>query len=181
LLQGSCKWGANGCYATVGGSCPAGCKDAGASGIEINGVSKGPLCTEPGNSNIGVPDVPDCPAEDQAPAEQGAADTAAPMLGTPNTVYGGINGGVWGGVPHGQVENDFDWDQLKTWGHPKCKEVCANSFGTCYPLKNNGYWGPPCGQIQGNGGCFANQPTGTCALCTGAQSYCCLHPPPCPF
>merc|ERR1739842_163959 len=73
---------------------------------------------------------------------------------------------------------------------PRCDNVCIDrrSSGFCYPMKTNGYWGPPCGGPEGGmkssyGGCFTNNPTETCAVCTEAQGYCCPAKdiPTCPF
>lgn len=90
----------------------------------------------------------------------------------PVPVYGG--GGVTGGLSHGIYQNDFDWEALANKGR-NCSEVCFGENNQCYPIKDNGYMGSPCGVLsQGNPqGCFMNSPTQTCALCTTEQPYCC--------
>jgi len=107
----------------------------------------------------------------------GLRDSGAVGLGMRNPVYGGIQGGVFGGLQHGQYDNDVDWKSLSTWNSPKCDQVCRSpsSSNQCFPVKrNNGRYGPPCGIVDPSNGCFQNEPTQTCALCTyPAQPYCC--------
>merc|ERR1719491_993833 len=65
---------------------------------------------------------------------------------------------------------------------PKCNEVCKGEHDQCYPIKKNGYMGPPCGVLSAgknsDQGCFQNGPTQTCALCdinveSNGVHYCC--------
>jgi len=124
-----------------------------------------------------------CPSE-QVPicgSSTVAVSSAVPVpLGTANPVYGGVQGGVIGGLTHGRHDSDFDWQQLSTWKCTKCGEVCRSPArgNQCYPVKANGYYGPPCGVLNDYDGygCFYNEPTQTCALCTyPAQPYCCKY------
>jgi len=101
-------------------------------------------------------------------------------VGAINRAFGGVEGGVFGGVKHGQFENDFDWGQLYSWKGPKCGEVCRDPSRSnqCYPVNdvNPLSYGPPCGVVTRGSGCFRNAPTQTCALCTyPAQPYCCPY------
>merc|ERR1712127_231391 len=80
------------------------------------------------------------------------------------------------GMNHGMFQDDFNWTDLATMSKPDCSRVCRGDHNQCYPLKNNGYMGTPCGVLsQGDPqGCFFNSPTQTCALCdTNGQGYCC--------
>jgi len=131
------------------------------------------LCTYPAQSYC-------CPY-DRIPIcgmSQGPRGPGAVRLGMRNPVYGGIQGGVFGGLQHGQYDNDFDWKQLSTWHSPQCNQVCRSPSNSnqCFPIKWNGNYGPPCGIANPSNGCFNNEPTQTCALCTyPAQSYCCPY------
>merc|ERR1719464_1489841 len=83
---------------------------------------------------------------------------------------------VVGGWNHDIYQDDFNWTELGRVSKPDCSRVCRGDHNQCYPLKNNGYMGTPCGVLsQGNPqGCFFNSPTQTCALCdTNGQGYCC--------
>merc|ERR1719158_2115377 len=110
---------------------------------------------------------------------QGVGGSPEPVrVGLPQPVYGGIQGGVFGGFQHGNYDNDFNWKQLSTWTLPRCDQVCRSPVydNQCYPVKWSGYFGPPCGIVNPSNGCFQNQPTQTCALCTyPAQPYCCPY------
>jgi len=101
----------------------------------------------------------------------------AVRLGETNVDFGGVQGTVVGGVSHGKFENDFDWEQLGRWPGPRCDEVCRDPrrMNQCFPIKWNDHFGPPCGIVNPSNGCFNNQPTQTCALCTAVQPYCCLY------
>merc|ERR1712127_387211 len=80
------------------------------------------------------------------------------------------------GMNHGMFQDDFNWIDLATVSTPDCSRVCRGDHNQCYPLKNNGYMGTPCGVLsQGDPqGCFFNSPTQTCSLCdTNGQGYCC--------
>jgi len=83
--------------------------------------------------------------------------------------------GTPGGISHGLFQNDFDWTALSQVNAPDCSHVCKGEHDQCYPIKDNGYMGTPCGVLSMGDpqGCFFNDPTQTCALCTTAQSYCC--------
>jgi len=110
---------------------------------------------------------------------QVSADEGFVELGAINRAYGGIEGGVFGGVAHGKFENDFDWKQLATFGGPDCDAVCRapGSSNQCFPVKSSHNFGPPCGIVNPSNGCFQNAPTQTCALClpNSAQPYCCPY------
>ena len=79
-------------------------------------------------------------------------------------------------------QNSFDWAALMKMTGPKCNEVCKGEHDQCYPIKKNGYMGPPCGLLSADKnsdqGCFQNSPTQTCALCdinveSNGAHYCC--------
>merc|ERR1719362_1189948 len=82
-----------------------------------------------------------------------------------------------GGVYHGRFKNDFDWTALSHVKKYDCSQVCRSKQNNyCYPIKDNGYRGTPCGALTMGDpqGCFFNGPTQTCALCqTNTQPYCC--------
>merc|ERR1711920_185835 len=71
------------------------------------------------------------------------------------------------------VSGGFDWAAL-AHQKPQRSEVCIGEHDQCYPVKDNGYMGTPCGVLSMGHpqGCFMNLPTQTCALCTTAQPYC---------
>merc|ERR1719223_1130011 len=56
----------------------------------------------------------------------------------------------------------------------KCKKVCRDKGGFCRPRFADWSIGPTCGLV--GAGCFNNEPTRTCALCTmdpSQTNYCC--------
>merc|ERR550525_1693512 len=80
-----------------------------------------------------------------------------------------VMGGPTGGVSKGMYQNGFDWKALMRLTGPKCNEGCKGERDQCYPIKRNGFMGPPCGVLSAGRnsrqGCFQNGPTQTCALC----------------
>merc|ERR1719148_131013 len=57
-------------------------------------------------------------------------------------------GGPSGGASNGMYQNDFDWKALMKMTGPKCNEVCKGERDQCYPIKKNGFMGPPCGVLS---------------------------------
>merc|ERR1719350_1123154 len=122
----------------------------------------------------------ECPSESPVDEEAALLQVNSEWSPKPNPYRKGTSvtvtwGGVSGGVMHDRYENDIDWTFFNGLKNFDCSRVCRGPNNQCYPVKDNGYFGTPCGILsQGNPqGCFFNGPTQTCALCTTAQAYCC--------